>query len=296
MSTPTLQDGQAGQAGQAGHDAVGGETLGERLRRAREAQGLKIEAVAEQLHMDVARLKALERDDFSSFPAAVFVRGYVRSYARLLALPEDELSALYEQQAVPSVPPLRPMVSVRYDKKTILMQKAGWALALLLFAAGGYWLAKFIPWGGYQDAALPTLPSPPPATKNTAVMAPPPVPEREAPLMDATSPAVAHSRPAVNTLVLRCNADCWVEIYDKQGKTLSYELAPRGATRRFEQPQLPFKVRLGNASAVSIEYNGKVFDHSRYTTRHGTADFVFGKKAAAALQAAEGDTAPTAEE
>ncbi len=285
MSTPTLQDGQAG------HDAVGGETLGECLRRAREAQGLKIEAVAEQLRIDAARLKALERDDFSALPAAVFVRGYVRSYARFLALPEDELIALYEKQAVPSVPPLRPMASVRHDKKTILAQRAGWALVLLLFAAGGYWLVKSIPWGGHQDTALPSLPSPPPATKNTAVMTPPPVPVQEVPLMDAASPAVAYSRPAVNTLVLRFNADSWVEIYDKQGKTLSYELAPGGALRSFEQPQLPFRVRLGNAPAVNIEYNEKVFDQSPYV-RGRVANFVFDEKIAKALQAAQDDVTP----
>ncbi len=68
-----------------------------------------------------------------------------------------------------------------------------------------------------------------------------------------------------------------------------------GALRSFEQPQLPFRVRLGNSSAVNIEYNGKVFDQSSYA-RNRVADFVFDRKIDAALQAAEGDLIPATEE
>lgn len=261
--------------------------MGERLRRAREAQGLKIEAVAAQLRIDVMRLQALERDDFSAFPAAVFVRGYVRGYARLLALPEAELIALYERQAAPSAVSLRPLPVTRYDKseRTILITTAGWAITLLVLLAGmGFWLTQYT----WQDEQPPEASSSTPAAQAAAVI--------ETPAPDIT-PDVhpVEATPPIDTLVLRFNADSWVEIYDKQGKTLLYELAPAGAVRSFEQPQLPFRVRLGNSSAVNIEYNGKVFDQSPYT-RGNVANFTFDEKIAKALQAAEDGVAPATAE
>lgn len=323
MSTPILQDGQAG------HDAGGGETLGERLRRAREAQGLKIEAVAAQLRIDVTRLKALERDDFSSFPAAVFVRGYVRGYARLLTLPGAELIALYEKQAAPSAMPLHPLPATRYDKseKTILITRAGWAFTLLvvLLAGAGFWLTQYTLWRneqpptassstpaasndapGREDTAPELAPSPPAGTANDAdtlnAGAPSSGSTRQAAaVIEAPAPETAQNAlpmettPSIDTLVLRFNAGSWAEIHDMQGKTLLYELVPGGATWRFEQPRLPLRVRLGNSSAVNIEYNGKVFDQSPYA-RNSVADFVFDKKIAAALQAAEGDIIPATAE
>ncbi|MCL5668952.1 MAG: DUF4115 domain-containing protein [Gammaproteobacteria bacterium] len=307
MSTPTLQDGQAG------HDAGGSETLGQRLRRAREAQGLKIEAVAEQLRIDVTRLKALECDDFSPFPAAVFVRGYVRGYARLFALPETELIALYERQAAPSAVSLHPLQTTRYDKseKTILIMRAGCAITLLvLFAGAGFWLMQYTPWrdeppvmstvaeAPAREDAAPSAPLPAAATANDSE----PLNMKSSPAPASSQQAAAMTEPpgaeaaqnvppaetSVDALVLRFSAESWLEVWDERGKMLAYELVPGGATRRFEQPRLPFRVRLGNSSAVNIEYNGKVFDQSPYA-RNSVADFVFDKKIAAALQAREDD-------
>lgn len=306
MSTPTLQDGQAG------HDAGGSETLGQRLRRAREARGLKIEAVAEQLRIDATRLKALECDDFSPFPAAVFVRGYVRGYARLFALPETELIALYERQAAPSAVSLHPLQTTRYDKseKTILIMRAGWAITLLvLFAGAGFWLMQYMPWRDEPPAmstvaeapsredAAPSAPLPAVAMENASeplnMSAPAPASSQQAaavtePPVTEAAQNVPPTGTTVDALVLRFNAASWLEVRDERGKMLAYELAPAGATRRFEQPRLPFRVRLGNSSAVNIEYNGKVFDQSPYA-RNSVADFVFDKKIAAALQARESD-------
>jgi cytoskeleton protein RodZ len=299
MSASTLQDGQTG------HDAGGGVTLGRRLRRVREAQGLNIEAVAGQLHLDVTRLEALERDDLSSFPAPVFARGYVRGYARLLALPEAELIALYEKQAPPSAPSLHPLQTTRYDKKTVLRTRAAWAIALLaLLAVAGFWLMQYTPWRDEPPvtstvAVTPareeaTPPAPPvaateyaPQPLDVSTSTPPQQAAAEPPAVEAAQ-SIPPEEASVDALVLRFNAESWLEIVDQRGKTLAYELVPAGETRRFERPRLPLQVRLGNSSAVNIEYNGKVFDQTPYA-RKNVAYFVFDKKTAAALQARESD-------
>jgi transcriptional regulator with XRE-family HTH domain len=56
-------------------------TFGLRLRRLREARGISLDRVAHVTKIHIARLHALERGDWSGWPAGVFARGFVRAYA-----------------------------------------------------------------------------------------------------------------------------------------------------------------------------------------------------------------------
>src|SRR6266404_9680984 len=67
-------------------DAVGAE-----LKSAREARGLSVSEVAQQLKFAPRQLEALEQERFDLLPGGTFVRGMVRSYARLLKLPVEPL-------------------------------------------------------------------------------------------------------------------------------------------------------------------------------------------------------------
>lgn len=71
--------------------------LGAKLRRARESQRLSQIDVARRLRLRLEVIESLERDDFSKLPAAVFVRGYLRSYAKLVHLSEDEIIQLFNR-------------------------------------------------------------------------------------------------------------------------------------------------------------------------------------------------------
>jgi cytoskeleton protein RodZ len=79
--------------------------IGARLKTARQARQLTTEAVAQQLKLDVSVIDALEKDDKQHLPAPIFVQGYLRSYARLLGLPEEELAGDYTRQSG-ELPPL----------------------------------------------------------------------------------------------------------------------------------------------------------------------------------------------
>ncbi|MEO6697078.1 MAG: helix-turn-helix domain-containing protein, partial [Gammaproteobacteria bacterium] len=81
--------------------------LGSRLRLAREKLGLTSKDVAAQMHLDPRHIEAIEREDFSSVAAPVFVRGYLRSYARLVNLPADLIVHQYESLACARTPPLK---------------------------------------------------------------------------------------------------------------------------------------------------------------------------------------------
>jgi cytoskeletal protein RodZ len=65
--------------------------VGQELAAAREARGLALSDVAQQLKFAPRQLEALEQEQFETLPGATFTRGMVRNYARLLKLDPEPL-------------------------------------------------------------------------------------------------------------------------------------------------------------------------------------------------------------
>ena len=72
---------------------AGAPTPGTLVREAREAAGLSIDDVSQQLKLAPRQVQALEADDYAQLPGRTFVRGFMRNYARLLRLDPDALLA-----------------------------------------------------------------------------------------------------------------------------------------------------------------------------------------------------------
>ncbi len=66
-------------------------SIGERLKRAREARKLSIKKASEATRLSTYYIEALEADDLSILPSAVQARGFLRLYADFLGLDTDEL-------------------------------------------------------------------------------------------------------------------------------------------------------------------------------------------------------------
>lgn len=66
-------------------------TTGGRLRAARENRKLSVFDVARELKLQPRQIEALERDDYAVFSSPVFVRGFLRNYARLVGQDGDAL-------------------------------------------------------------------------------------------------------------------------------------------------------------------------------------------------------------
>ncbi len=71
------------------------EGPGHRLRTARRAQNLDLAQVAVQLHLSSVTVAFLEQDRYDQLPGPVFVRGYIRNYARLVGLADEPLLQAY---------------------------------------------------------------------------------------------------------------------------------------------------------------------------------------------------------
>ncbi len=72
--------------------------LGERLRQAREEQGLTLAQVAVDTRIRQQSLIALEEGRYDLLPNDVVAKGFVRNYANCLGLPVDEMIDLYRQE------------------------------------------------------------------------------------------------------------------------------------------------------------------------------------------------------
>ncbi len=71
------------------------EWSGAFIRKVREGRGVSIEEVTQATKITKAYILAIEEENYSKLPAAVFIRGFVGQLARLLKLPHQQVSASY---------------------------------------------------------------------------------------------------------------------------------------------------------------------------------------------------------
>lgn len=138
--TDTAVADTAGTGAGAGPAAVG-----HLLRAAREAKGLSTGAIATQLNLDVRTVEALERDDHERLSAPIFVRGYLRNYARLVGVPEDQVLGPYPVQAPAEPAPRRAGLPRR--QRSFSAPRIPWRglFTLLLLAALGAFAWEYGP-------------------------------------------------------------------------------------------------------------------------------------------------------
>jgi len=71
------------------------DTVGRYLKRTREARAMSLEEVSRATRIPVASIERIEGDHFDDLPGEVFVRGFLKAYARALLLAPEELLARY---------------------------------------------------------------------------------------------------------------------------------------------------------------------------------------------------------
>jgi len=75
----------------------GSQKPGARLAEEREKLGYSQEYVAGKLHLRVRIIDLLEADDYNQMPEPVFIKGYLRAYAKLLNVPSDPLLEIFNR-------------------------------------------------------------------------------------------------------------------------------------------------------------------------------------------------------
>jgi cytoskeleton protein RodZ len=226
--------------------------LGEEFRSAREARGLTLSDVAEQIHIRSVYLNAIETDDWASIGAAVYVRGFIRTYARFLALDGEAAVQAFNAALPPERPAPAAVAQDRESSGPSLWAILGIVVALVLVAFAGY------EWWSYSQAGSgpPVAAAPPgasaaaaPADRSTGAPASP-----AAAVPDGSpSPAATPAPNLRHALAIRLTQRSWLRV-TVDGKTEIEGIFPPGTERTFTGNSAD--LRVGNAGGVEVAVDG----------------------------------------
>lgn len=263
-------------------------SLGESLRLAREGRKLDIEEVAKQLRMSPRQVTALETNDFSSLPSPTFIRGFIRNYARLLETDAGPLLAIYRDTQPESLSGTK-SISLHSEEIPILSgSRNAWtsylAASLVLgIAVGGWWV--YMDWRDKAPAppavaVVPPAPAPvpaaavpappadiqPPAVTDAQVQSMPPAAVDSQVLPAGASqpvPPVAGTA-ASSHLAMKFSQQSWVRVLDRDGNEIFNKNKAENSVDAADGTP-PFKVEIGNAAGVQLNYNGQPVDLTPHT-------------------------------
>ncbi|MCD9096596.1 DUF4115 domain-containing protein [Luteimonas fraxinea] len=242
--------------------------VGERLRDARMEAGLTVADVATRLRMQLRVIDALEAEDWARLGAPVFIRGQLRSYLRLLKLPESLADGVSDANVRPPeltprtyTPPMQRMLDKAMGRAVYVVITA--LIAVPVWVATRSHVDNSRPVetaslgldGNIQTPAEASRPArPTPVTASLGAL------PKRAPAVPA---ATEFDAQAGAGLVMRFSGDSWIEVIGSDGAQVEQALVQAGQERRFEAGTVS-RVKLGNATAVEVSSGGDVQDLSRF--------------------------------
>jgi cytoskeletal protein RodZ len=226
--------------------------LGDAFRSAREARGLTLSDVAEHIHIRSVYLAAIEAEDWSAIGAPVYVRGFIRTYARFLGLDAEDLAARFSAQAPsadsPAHSPAATTVSAAESERRTpsVWSFAAIIVAMLLVAFVGYQYYLYRSGASADTTVVDT-----PATSTPLATAEP------SPTVAVPPSAAANREPlAKNELAVRLVERSWLRVV-VDGTTAMEGIYPAGTVRTFTGKTA--SVRAGNAGGVDIRIGDRDF-------------------------------------
>ena len=135
-------------------------SVAEQLRTAREAQNLTIQQIAGITNVRADHIRAIEEGNYDVFSAPVYIRGFIRSYAKILKLDVPAIIAavdaeLGQTEKFSTPPPLTDQPNTIVDWLTLQLSKIDWRKALIALAVV---LLGLVVWGvisSWQGGAKP---------------------------------------------------------------------------------------------------------------------------------------------
>ena len=252
----------------------GSDTPGGMLRAERERRGYSVQYAAEDLHLDVWVIEALEANRFAALGAPVYAKGHLRRYAMLLGLAPATVLERYEAlSGTPLEPtPIPAAIAAPVPQRRSMPKLPLWIVATIAVAAGAAWLVyEFWPMLRHSDVVttseLPAVTPPQPTPSEQ------PAPQVEQKVEQASTPApapVTAIATAANEVRVRLqfSEPSWAEIYDSTGKRLMFDMGTPGRVRTIAGVP-PLRVNLGLASAVSAQVDDRPIVIPRRAGRDG---------------------------
>ncbi|MBI2508662.1 MAG: helix-turn-helix domain-containing protein, partial [Betaproteobacteria bacterium] len=269
------------------------EAPGRLLARSREARNLSVADVARQLKLSAWQIEALEAGHYQRLPGTVFVRGFIRNYARLLRLdPEALLQSagdLPQSAPRPETPPSRdiPFPTAGNRRWRTYTAVVAVAVVAVLVVYEFYWDEPETAWVRRPVAAVPVLPVPQPllapaeaADAGTPAAADDALPGRPVAATAAAASEQAKDAPSSAAVALRdydqqpepgerqvrmkFEQESWVESRDRNEKVIFSQLN-RPGTEQSVNGRPPLALVVGNAHGVRMIYDDQPVDLARHT-------------------------------
>jgi len=132
---------------------------GRRLRLIREERGIKTQEIAEKLNLRLRVIEAIERDDYEGHSDFVFIRGYLRNYAKLLNIAADEIVAAFNQlglveEPILALPPVRTYHRSSYSLKSRSFRCLSYFIVLCLIVLIAFAWSSYKTYSGERKQLL----------------------------------------------------------------------------------------------------------------------------------------------
>ena len=228
-------------------DQLLGESVGERLRIAREAKGLSLDDVARQTRIPVRHLEHIEREEWDALPAITYSVGFARSYANTIDLDGAQIGAEVRQQlggarlgGATATPFYEPADPARVPPRWLAIA----AVVIVLLLGIGYmiWRSSAFDEGSPADVAI-TQAEEAPAANQAAP--------------NAARPAVPAPAPSNGPVVLTAAEDVWLRI-DQAGGGEALYMGILKAGQSYQVPagaQAP-RIRTARAHVLRVSVSG----------------------------------------
>ncbi len=283
---------------------------GERLAEARRAKQISVLEIAKELHVEEAKIRALENNDFDVLGAPVFAKGHLKKYSQLVGIDHDDVLAdYYRLTRSQEMPPV--IVQRKKPRRELSPGPLIAAVVVVTLVALAYWLLverpfatlplpaaatpPAVPETAEPPAPEPTTgtgpaatadtteadtaegegPAPEPTTQEQPAQAPADEPDEPAAQAEQQPQGVAETLPPPASgddvrLSVTFLGDCWTEITDASGRRLFFQLGRSGRTVNVSGPG-PLSVLFGDADNVDVRVNGEDFTIPAANRRGRTA-------------------------
>ncbi len=233
--------------------------IGEQLSTARRRLGLSTTDVADRLRIRAMFVEALEREEWATIGEFVYVRGFLKNYAKLLGLDAQALAQQLSSEYAPEVAAPRPTLdalagsglsSVRADGEPQTRHWFPWVMGSLTAIAAALVIMVGVSLVGSFSSAnrQPSTETQPMAQSTIAAM--PLVP----PPQNMETSADGQPSDGVN-LRLQLTQPSWLSV-SVDGRRVVYETLPAGTVREFHGVR-EITLRAGNAGGVVAKIDGR---------------------------------------
>jgi cytoskeleton protein RodZ len=246
--------------------------LGAFLRSEREKMKLSQDQIAQRMRLRPFVIEAIENEAWDRLPPPVFVRGFLRSYARTLEIDEKKTLELYRLNAPPEEDALKPVAVARPSHRGRALFIIG--VVVVIVCISYYWYVNSSVRNRGATVALkstaPTqigeiVPQADSKPLNRAGVSPkqewaPLEAVATAPAVEETSPTPAPGPPPESlspwlTLKGEVKETTWVSIRVDGSEPKEYMFQP-GARPQW-QGRRGFEIIIGNAGGMSLDLDGK---------------------------------------